>query len=183
MRTETEHLPEFGLAVGWAMCRNAMCENFGVSFVGEIPRGRTPVSDDRHHIRVKSGALGAQVGEIQCRYCGLSARLHSNRAIRPIARYFLSLRLPFADCPNTACKNHGVNIYEHWKDGYGGHCRREYLDQMPFWNAQDLERKLDSFQEYYNRCRAQKCHPSMAFDVGSVLDRRSDWSNRKAIKR
>ena len=31
-----------------------------------------------------------------------------------------------------------------------GTVRREYLDQMPFWNAQDLERKLDSFQEYYN---------------------------------
>ena len=34
-----------------------------------------------------------------------------------------------------------------------GTVRREYLDQMPFWNAQDLERKLDSFQEYYNRYR------------------------------
>ena len=37
-----------------------------------------------------------------------------------------------------------------------GTVRREYLDQMPFWNARDLERKLDSFQEYYNRCRARQ---------------------------
>ena len=37
-----------------------------------------------------------------------------------------------------------------------GTVRREYLDQMPFWSAQDLERKLDSFQEYYNRYRVHQ---------------------------
>ena len=37
-----------------------------------------------------------------------------------------------------------------------GTVRREYLDQVPFWNAQDLERKLDSFQEYYNRNRVHQ---------------------------
>jgi transposase InsO family protein len=28
--------------------------------------------------------------------------------------------------------------------------RREYLDQMPFWNSLDLQRKLDQFKTYYN---------------------------------
>ena len=34
-----------------------------------------------------------------------------------------------------------------------GTIRREYLDHVPFWNAQDLERKLCCFQDYYNRER------------------------------
>lgn len=34
-----------------------------------------------------------------------------------------------------------------------GTIRRELLDQVPFWNACDLERKLESFKDYYNRDR------------------------------
>ena len=37
-----------------------------------------------------------------------------------------------------------------------GTVRREYLDHTPFWNARDRERKLDSFQEYYNRYRVHQ---------------------------
>ena len=115
---ETVDLPEFGLSVSWAMCRNPMCANFGIHFEGEIPEGRKQVSDDRYYVRLSKGLRGRTVGEMQCRYCGQSSRLASNEAIRPIARYFLSLSLPFADCPNTDCSNHGVNLFEHW-----GGCR------------------------------------------------------------
>ncbi|MGB5472863.1 MAG: integrase core domain-containing protein [Gammaproteobacteria bacterium] len=31
--------------------------------------------------------------------------------------------------------------------------RREYLDQALFWNASDLERKLENFRQYYNAHR------------------------------
>ena len=31
--------------------------------------------------------------------------------------------------------------------------RREFLDDVPFWNARDLERKLADFQAYYNAAR------------------------------
>jgi len=31
-----------------------------------------------------------------------------------------------------------------------GTIRREYLDQVLFWNASDLERKLNTFKEFYN---------------------------------
>jgi putative transposase len=31
-----------------------------------------------------------------------------------------------------------------------GTVRREYLDQVLFWNASDLERKLNTFKDYYN---------------------------------
>jgi putative transposase len=34
-----------------------------------------------------------------------------------------------------------------------GTIRRELLDQVPFWNARDLERKLVRFRDYYNRER------------------------------
>lgn len=37
-----------------------------------------------------------------------------------------------------------------------GTIRREYLDQVPFWNAKDLERKLSCFKEFYNRERAHQ---------------------------
>jgi hypothetical protein len=34
-----------------------------------------------------------------------------------------------------------------------GTIRREYLDQTLFWTAADLEEKLRSFQQYFNRHR------------------------------
>ena len=40
-----------------------------------------------------------------------------------------------------------------------GTIRREYLDQTLFWNQGDLERKLDSYQVYYNQYR---CHTGLA---------------------
>ena len=35
-----------------------------------------------------------------------------------------------------------------------GTIRREYLDRVLFWTAVDLESKLSSFMDYYNRHRA-----------------------------
>jgi hypothetical protein len=32
-----------------------------------------------------------------------------------------------------------------------GTIRRELMDQIPFWSATDLERKLLHFRDYYNR--------------------------------
>jgi transposase InsO family protein len=37
-----------------------------------------------------------------------------------------------------------------------GTIRREYLDHVFFWNAQDLERKLDAFLQYFNHTRAHQ---------------------------
>ena len=110
MRIEPAYLPEFGLDVSWAMCRNPMCASFGIRFEGEIPGGRKQTADEHYYFRVVPAARGRPVGVLQCRYCGQSSRLASNQAIRPIAHYFLSLSLPFADCPNAQCQNHGVNL-------------------------------------------------------------------------
>jgi transposase InsO family protein len=37
-----------------------------------------------------------------------------------------------------------------------GTVRREYLDQVPFWSARDLEKELTSFQNYYNKDRVHR---------------------------
>ena len=37
-----------------------------------------------------------------------------------------------------------------------GTVRREYLDQVFFWNTGDLARKLDEFRDYYNRSRVHR---------------------------
>jgi hypothetical protein len=37
-----------------------------------------------------------------------------------------------------------------------GTVRREYLDQVPFWSTRDLERKLMSYQNYYNKDRVHQ---------------------------
>ena len=37
-----------------------------------------------------------------------------------------------------------------------GTVRREYLDQVPFWSARDLEVKLMLFKEYYNKDRVHR---------------------------
>jgi putative transposase len=34
-----------------------------------------------------------------------------------------------------------------------GTIRREFLDQIFFWNENDLKRKLEAFKNYYNQCR------------------------------
>jgi transposase InsO family protein len=47
-----------------------------------------------------------------------------------------------------------------------GTIRREYLDHVFFWNAQDLERKLGDFRQYYNRYRA---HQSLGGETPAVV--------------
>ncbi len=46
-----------------------------------------------------------------------------------------------------------------------GTIRREYLDQIFFWNTQDLERKLVDFRQYYNRDRV---HQSLGGETPAV---------------
>ena len=60
-----------------------------------------------------------------------------------------------------------------------GTIRREYLDYTLFWNAQDLERKLAEFRQYYNQDRA---HQSLGGDTpevisGNPLPSRANLSN------
>jgi transposase InsO family protein len=50
-----------------------------------------------------------------------------------------------------------------------GTVRREFLDQVLFWNALDLEQKLTEFQTYYNAARGHASlagHTSLTFAAG-----------------
>ena len=52
--------------------------------------------------------------------------------------------------------------------------RREFLDQVLFWNARDLERKLADFQAYYNGARSHASlegHTPLTFASGHTLAR------------
>ena len=102
-------LPEFGTEVSWAMCRNPACVNFGLPYEGPPFSEKKSVSDGRYRINKKSATA-------RCFACGMSFTVKSNLAIRPLARYFLGLSLPFADCPNQDCANHGYNVFEHFAE-------------------------------------------------------------------
>ena len=115
-------LPEFGIdQFSWAMCRNPMCSHFGVHYDPQDPD--YPNSRNDRHYLVKSPA-----GEMVCRYCGQTFTTKSNNALRPVARYFHSLSLPFVTCPNRDCGNHGVNVFENHAEtgsGYRRYYRKE----------------------------------------------------------
>ena len=99
-------LPEFGdIEVGWAMCRNTMCRNFGLLY--QHP-GRGGHVEGRYTLRWE----GDQVVGLECEWCGQKVHLHAAQSIRPLARHFLSESLPFADCPHETCDQHGRNAFE-----------------------------------------------------------------------
>lgn len=110
MPTDPLSLPEFDRPFTWAMCRNAMCAHFGIPYTGGFPEPGKPATDDNHYRLEPDGRL-------RCKRCKQSFELKSNRAVRPVARYFLGLSLPFADCPDPKCANHGNNVFEHYVNG------------------------------------------------------------------
>jgi putative transposase len=57
-----------------------------------------------------------------------------------------------------------------------GTVRREFLDQVPFWSARDLERKLMSFQDYYNKDRVHR-----GLD-GAPPNEQSEFTDRKIAR-
>ena len=114
-------LPEFGCSVSWAMCRNPSCQNFGIHYEGTTATGNKTVKDDRYR-------FDGQRGRLRCRSCGQSFKLKSNLGISPLARYYLELSLPFADCPTADCCNHGYNVFEHYTAGEPINTRRYRYD-------------------------------------------------------
>jgi len=47
-----------------------------------------------------------------------------------------------------------------------GRIRREYLDHIFFWNAGDLQKKLEEFRTYYN---AYRVHASLGGDTPAEI--------------
>ena len=117
-------LPEFGnIEFGWGMCRNTMYANFGILYGSEEAAGG---GGPRHGLRYRKKKL---VG-IACRWRGQFVRLYAAGSVRPLARHFLSESLPFADCPDERCVNHGVNGFEYYGRDFGGR-DRPYRQNRP----------------------------------------------------
>ena len=90
-------LPEFSnIEFGWGMCPNPMCPNFCVLYGSEDGPG----GDDLRYRQVHEGG---KLTKLHYRLCGINTRLHSTKSLREIARRFLSLSLPFANCGNGDC--------------------------------------------------------------------------------
>jgi transposase InsO family protein len=54
-----------------------------------------------------------------------------------------------------------------------GTIRRKFLDQVPFWGARDLEKKLLLFKNYYNRDRVhQSLYRACPDEKGGITDRK-----------
>ena len=112
------NLPEFGQSVSWLMCRNPMCGRFGVHFDGPWPgRGDKSVGNALHRVDLVKP-------KFRCYVCEQSFLPPSNAGIRVLARRFLAQSLPFADCPNQDCENHGWSVFERWAPPGEGRRRR-----------------------------------------------------------
>ena len=108
MKTAPVYMPEFDRAFSWAMCRNVLCDNFGIPFERPVNESGEPLTHhDERYRQDKDDTL-------RCKFCKQSFELKSNIAVHPIARLFLSQSLPYATCPNEQCDNHGYNVYEHY---------------------------------------------------------------------
>ena len=102
MNLASASLPELNVqSVSWASCRNPMCENFALPLVNQGGE------DERYSVEEVGDAT-----KVRCRSCRQTVTPHPNQAVRPVARYFLSLSLPFAACPDSACPNYGANVFE-----------------------------------------------------------------------
>ena len=153
--SECTGTPEFDLSISWAMCRNPICENFGIHYQGPAPVGRETVSDERYHLDANSGTF-------RCDYCEMSFKLRSNQAIRPFARYYLKHSLPFADCSSQDCANHGVNAFEHYS---------------PWLSPK--ERRYSRDDEYMMLCRLCK----RRFRIGEALRVPQKRVNKKYLRK
>ena len=93
--------------------------HFGRDLDVDLPDGAKQRSSTQYTLRTKWPHEELRTAEVQCKFCKLTWGLHSNLAVRDIARYYLSLSLPFADCTREDCVNHGKNVFEHWTDTRG----------------------------------------------------------------
>ena len=173
MKTAPLYMPEFDRTFSWAMCRNTMCANFGIPYAGALSGSGKPAEHDDHYRLDEKNRL-------HCKYCKQSFELKSNIAVRPIARYYLSLSLPFATCPDDTCENHGYNVFEHYfvqtspyrskrryRRGDGDHnttctlCKRQFAIGEPLRIGTELtsydEKRLDKkIEEHFEAIIEEK---------------------------
>ena len=93
-----------GGEAGWLdvnFCYNTLCSNYG----------KTSGKNTRYKVRKKGYSL-----EFICKECGLERKIYSNEAVEAMFLYVLKNNLLHDYCPNEACDNYRVNMYEHMYD-------------------------------------------------------------------
>ena len=120
---------------------------------------------------------GAVAGADLC--CMFNAALHGQGAPRHLStdhdplfeahRWTANLRILEIDEIKTVPN---VPLSHPFVERVIGTMRREFLDQVLFWNARDRERKLAEFQVYYNAARSHASlegHTPLTFASGHTV--------------
>ena len=70
MKIEPVDMPEFGLELNMAVCRNPMCRNFGVDMDVEFdPEKQKSKTSARYSFRLNQPSLRVTTGWMQCQEC------------------------------------------------------------------------------------------------------------------
>jgi len=121
-----------GLSIDANVCRNPACENFGVS--------EEDIEQAKYGYKYKNTDKGLKY---DCKRCKHSHVAYSNVSVLEAFHRCLQNSIPYASCPNQDCKNHYVNLFEHYHDDLRD--KREKLYRI---NVSD-----DKKQYYQARCR------------------------------
>lgn len=98
---ESPSLPGFSIDAN--CCRNPACDNFGVS-------GKDiPLKKFGYTFSETNGAL-----KFKCKRCNQKRDAYSNLSVLEAFHRSLRNSIPYASCPNPECKNHDVNLFEHY---------------------------------------------------------------------
>ncbi|MEW8492518.1 MAG: hypothetical protein AB2604_01845 [Candidatus Thiodiazotropha taylori] len=121
-----------GFSINANVCRNPACDNFGVS-QEDIQSAKYGYAYNN-----KNGVLIHS-----CKRCKQTHVAYSNVSVLEAFHRGLRNSIPYASCPNQDCKNHHVNLFEH----YFGDLR----DKREKYYRVNVEN--DAEQYYQARCR------------------------------
>ncbi|MCU7805434.1 MAG: hypothetical protein KZQ96_19760 [Candidatus Thiodiazotropha sp. (ex Lucinoma borealis)] len=121
-----------GFSIDANVCRNPACDNFGVSEEDIQP------AKYGYDYKKSDGVL-----KHECKRCKQTHIAYSNVSVLEAFHRCLPNSIPYASCTNQDCKNHHVNLFEHYHDDLRD--KREKLYRI---NVSD-----DVKQYYQARCR------------------------------
>jgi hypothetical protein len=124
-----------GFSIDANVCRNPACENFGVSEEDIQP------AEYGYEYKITNGVF-----KHACKRCNQTHLAYSNASVFEAFHRCLQDSIPYASCPNPKCKNHFVNLFEHYHDD-----PRDKREKLYRINVSD-----DAKQYYQARCRSCK---------------------------
>jgi hypothetical protein len=122
-----------GFSVDANVCRNPACPNFGIS------EGDLQSAKFGYEYKSTNGVL-----KHFCKRCKQTHLAYSNVSALDAFHRCLANSIPYASCPNQDCKNHYVNLFEHYHDN-----PRDKRDKLYRVNVSD-----DVEKNYQARCRS-----------------------------